>query len=375
MVGIKAVFSTRMFVNEIVSDIKEQLQNFDVKLLIFFASSNFDQISLSNLMQYNFKEASILGCSTAGEIVSGKMLKNSVVAMAFDSNTIADVKIEVIDKISSDINVEPAFLNFEQYYGESSYSMDITKYVGIILVDGLSMKEEKIMDAIGARTNVNFIGGSAGDDLNFDKTHVYAHGKAYSNAAVLALLKPATEFGIIKTQSFKILDKIFTATKVDEELREVKEFNNKPAAQVYAQSLDVPIDEIKNYFMTNPLGLVVGKENIYVRCPQQVIDGQYIRFFCNILKEMEVNLLEATDIIDDTKKVIADKKKEFGDISGMINFHCIFRTLGLEKNGLTQEYADIFKDIPTIGFSTYGEEYIGHMNQTSTILVFKGKNK
>jgi len=26
--------------------------------------------------------------------------------------------------------------------------------------------------------------------------------------------------------------------------------------------------------------------------------------------------------------------------------------------------------IPAVGFSTYGEQYLGHVNQTSTILVF-----
>jgi hypothetical protein len=43
----------------------------------------------------------------------------------------------------------------------------------------------------------------------------------------------------------------------------------------------------------------------------------------------------------------------------------------LEKNGMTEAYADIFSDIPTIGFSTYGEEFIGHINQTATMLIFE----
>jgi hypothetical protein len=34
-------------------------------------------------------------------------------------------------------------------------------------------------------------------------------------------------------------------------------------------------------------------------------------------------------------------------------------------------YGEIFSAVPTAGFSTYGEEFIGHMNQTSTIVCFR----
>ena len=86
---------------------------------------------------------------------------------------------------------------------------------------------------------------------------------------------------------------------------------------------------------------------------------------------MEVRLLESTNIIEDTKNALEKKISEFGRIEGIINFHCILRTLELEKKNLVKQYGEIFSDIPTIGFSTYGEEYIGHINQTSTMLVFK----
>jgi len=94
-------------------------------------------------------------------------------------------------------------------------------------------------------------------------------------------------------------------------------------------------------------------------------------FYCNVLEGMELSLLNSTDIVKDTKKAIDDKKKELGNISAIINFHCILRTLELENKGITEAYGKLFTDIPTIGFSTYGEEYIGHINQTSTMLVFK----
>ena len=41
--NIKSVFSTKSIEDEVVSDIKSQLNGFGVKLVVFFASSSFDQ--------------------------------------------------------------------------------------------------------------------------------------------------------------------------------------------------------------------------------------------------------------------------------------------------------------------------------------------
>ncbi len=59
-----------------------------------------------------------------------------------------------------------------------------------------------------------------------------------------------------------------------------------------------------------------------------------------------------------------------GSVSGIINFHCFLRTLQLKEQNKTAEYGELFSGVPTVGFSTCGEEFIGHMNQTSTMVVF-----
>lgn len=238
-----------------------------------------------------------------------------------------------------------------------------------MLVDGLTCAEEKLMDFIGNGTNVFFVGGSAGDDLQFKATYVYANGKSYTNAAVLALLKVRSGFDIIKTQSFRVLDNELVATKVDEVNRVVMEFNNKPAATAYAEALGITADELPGHFMSNPLGLMIDDEP-FVRSPQMV-DGTSVKFYCSILEGMELSLLESANIVEQTAKAIEEKVAEFGEISGLANFNCILRTLDLEGKGLSKEYGEVFKDIPTIGFSTYGEQYLGHINQTATIIAFK----
>jgi hypothetical protein len=367
--SIAIAYSQKLSPADASMDVKEQLSGIQPKMVIFFASSAFDQQLISQEIQAAFPAIVTFGCSTAGEIVSGKMLKNAVVAMAFDEDSLADVQVQVVEDISSDDSIKKALASFEQHYGEAVSQMDYRQYAGIVLMDGLSLAEENFIERLGDMTNVAFIGGSAGDDLKFEKTYVYSNGRAYSHAAVLALLRPNKDFAFVKTQSFSMLDKTLTATKVISETREVVEFNNKPAAVAYAEALGVSVQEASDKFMSNPVGLVAHDE-VFVRSPQQ-LKGNNMAFYCNIIEGMEVELLNSEDIITDTRNALNDKIKEFGEISGIINFNCILRTLELEAMKQTEAYAEVFSEIPTIGFSTYGEAFYGHINQTATMLLFK----
>jgi len=120
--------------------------------------------------------------------------------------------------------------------------------------------------------------------------------------------------------------------------------------------------------MHNPVGLVFEGEP-FVRSPQQV-KGDKLAFYCSVKEGMELSLLESTDIIASTKKALENTRKEPGGISGIINFNCILRTLELNQKELAEAYGNLFAAEPTVGFSTYGEQYIGHINQTATMLVF-----
>ena len=144
--------------------------------------------------------------------------------------------------------------------------------------------------------------------------------------------------------------------------------NAELAAQAYAKALGVEKRELENRFMMNPVGLMINDEP-FVRSPQR-INGDTMGFYCKVSEGMTLTLLESMDIVTDTKAAVEEKLAEMGKISGIINFHCILRTLELESKNRTNDYARIFADIPTIGFSTYGEAFLGHINQTSTMLVF-----
>lgn len=367
--SVTTASTTASSIEEAVDDIREQCSGISPKMVLFFASSRYDPASISRAMHGAFSDALVIGCSTAGEIVSDRVMKDAIVAMAFDERTVKSVACSVVTDVTSPDSLMDAVRKIEEETGTPLRELDFKKHVGLILIDGLSGSEEQVMDRLGDLTDVVFIGGSAGDDLKFQSTYVYLDGKAYTNAAVLALLKPAGEFDIIKTQSFQPLGTVLVPTKVNEDRREVIEFNNMPAAVAYARALGVPVEEAPKRFMHNPVGLVTG-DDFFVRSPRQIEDDS-ILFYCMVKEGMELALLESTDIIADTRKAVDEKIRQLGGASALINFHCILRALELEEKGQSKAYGSIFTVVPTIGFSTYGEEYIGHINQTSTMLIFK----
>jgi hypothetical protein len=369
---IKSIYSTERSVEQVMNEIskqyKEAFGDDQARLVIFFASSNFDPNAVISGLKEVFGDADIVGCTTAGELVSGRMLKNSIVAMVFDGEAVNKSAVEVVENLKNGNSVDEAFKRFETSFGPLKGG-DLKKEVGIILIDGLSCAEERTMERIGDLTDITFIGGSAGDDGRFEKTFVFANGKTYTDAAVLLLLDLENGFDVIKTQSFKDSGKRLVASAVDEASREIIEFDGKPSAEAYAESLDTTIDKVESEFMSHPVGLVIGND-IFVRSPQRLI-GNRMKFYCNVKQGANLAILDSTNIIEETARAVQDKVSEHGHVSAIMNFHCTLRTQELERKNQSDDYGKIFSDIPMVGFSTYGEEYIGHVNQTSTILLFK----
>jgi hypothetical protein len=342
----------------------------DPAVVVYFASPKHDPEALAGSVARAFPSAATFGCTTAGELVSGAMTKGAIVAMGFGSDVVSRSEVALVDDIAaSTAGIDRAFAEWEKKLGCKMLELDTERWIGLVLVDGLSGAEERVMERLGDLTNVIFIGGSAGDDLTFKKTLVAAGGRAASDAAVLALLECPDGFDVIKTQSFHATLKFLVPSKVDKAAREIIEFNGKPAAVAYAEALAVKPEDLAGQFMAHPLGLMVGGEP-FVRSPQQLV-GDSVRFYCGVDEGMKLAVLDSTSIVDDTAKALDTALARNPGARGLLNFNCILRTLELEAKGETEAYGRVFTAIPTVGFSTYGEEYIGHINQTATMVLFR----
>ncbi|MDR1689955.1 MAG: FIST C-terminal domain-containing protein [Clostridiales bacterium] len=375
--NIKSFCSTNPNSSEAVAELKDKLNGFNAKMIIFFASENtYVCEDIAQKMQEAFPDTVVFGCCSISEINDTHSYFNSITAMAFNSAVIDDVHVEVVENLRDGFDLDTTFSKFNSYFNFSINHADYNKYGGIIMVDTLALKEEELLEAIGDRTNIMFVGGTASSVQRLEPSFVFANGKAYDNAALLAVFKCESGFSFIKTQSADVIGPEFKVTKSDIVKRRVYEFDGKPASELLAGALGVKLedflgdqDRFRKYLRTNPIGIVINSD-IYIRVFQHT-DETCVRFANRIFEGQRLSVLQVRDMIPDTKAAVEEKRKELGSISGIIDFRCNLRSLQLEGEGKTDEYGKIFEGIPTIGFSTYGEAFYGFMNYTSAMIVFK----
>jgi hypothetical protein len=122
--------------------------------------------------------------------------------------------------------------------------------------------------------------------------------------------------------------------------------------------------------MRHPVGLMIDGQP-WIRSPQTVTPGGGIRFYAQILEGMEVQVMNPGDLVGETAASIAAARAELGGhASGAIWFNCILRRLEMEANGLSEAFLASLGQTPAAGFHTYGETWLGHVNQTLTGVLF-----
>jgi hypothetical protein len=367
MTPVRVAQSSSSSAADAAEELRAQLGDDAHALVVYFASPAYPQAELAKALHLTLGARHTIGCSTAGEIISGSMSKRSVVAMALGDDDIRDLSVQVVGTLSDPASLDRALRGMEYDFGTPVRELDVSTHVGLVLMDGMTHGEERFLDALGDRTDLLFVGGSAGDDLAFKETWVSADGYASTRGAILAVFKPTRGFEVIKTQSFVESGKRLVATKVDEQLRIIHEFDGRPADEAYAAAIGITTAELPDRWMAHPLGLMDDGEP-FVRSPARLA-GSGIEFFCSVKTGMELSVLTSTDIVAETRQAI--EAKSSGGATALINFNCILRTLDLEHRGQSEAYGDVFRPLPTIGFSTYGEAYVGHVNQTATMLLLR----
>jgi len=357
-----------------ISEIKDQLSIDDLAGVIFFCSSIYDLEKITSALNQSF-DCPVVGCTTAGEITS-RYLTGSIVALAFSSNSFALHNV-IIDDIDN-FNLPEAMQISNQVERKLQFSSHLTddKMFGFLLADGLSTREENLISKLHQSfEKIEIFGGSAGDDLALQKTHVFFEGKFHEHAAVMSVVELKNDFQVFRIQHFTPTEKELITTEVEYGKRIVKEINGEPAAVAYAKVNGLNPDNMTSTdFATYPLMLSMGGE-WYIRSILSVGEDQSLTFYCAIEEGLPLSIGSGQNMVENLKQHVDQLLESFDEVNFTLGFDCILRRVEiLNKNHFEGIEASLSR-LNFVGFSSYGEQSNGvHFNQTFTGIIVGKKS-
>lgn len=337
-----------------------------IVLVVIFISADQDVAGVVRALQDKFAPVIVIGCTTAGEITPSGYAHGSVVGASFCAPyfTAAPVLVRELRALSfhrgqeivreARDRLEAARLN--QHPG---------KMFAFTLIDGLSGCEENLVSVLHAATGeIPLFGGSAGDDLRFERTLIAYDGDVYDDAAVFVLMDTTLPFRVFKTEHFVAGTEKVVVTEADPQTRTVSELNAEPAAMEYFRIIGVDAGDFPpRVFANHPVVVRSGGEN-FVRSIQKMNADGSLTFFCAIDKGVVLTVARGTDLMENLASLFRSIRRELGPPALILGFDCILRGLEMDEKGIRDEVGRMMTENNVIGFSTFGEQYQSmHVNQ------------
>jgi hypothetical protein len=359
----------------------EALLRSDAKLLLVFCSQAHDLGALLREIRARAGDVPLIGCTTAGEIITGGPCDTSVVVTALGGDGFA-VETAVATDASRNLREAGALVARCQPGRD-----DLPHKVLLVLSDGLAGDQQEIVrgahGVLGAA--VPLVGGCAGDDLKMTATFQLYDDRVLTGSVVAAGIASAAPLGIGVRHGWRRAGEpmLVTASAGNR----VYALDDRPALDVYLERLGVEEpargdqEWLARLALTHPLGLSRprGEEQVrfiaggdlaerWLSCIAGVPQGAFVW----IMEGDARSVLEATDAAcRDSLAALGGRRP-----LGMIAFDCIARRGVLGDQGIRSEIgrlAAIATGAPVAGFYTYGEiartrGLRGFRNQTFVVL-------
>lgn len=345
------------------------VQQADMAVVVFFCSSTYDLAALADEMNCQFPGVQVVGCTSAGEIGPLGYRERSLVGASFPTTECTAVS-GCLDCLQQ-FEIGQGQALAQDLLGQLESLAPTTgadNAFAFLLIDGMSRREEPVAHALQhALGDIQLFGGSAGDDLQLERTWVFHDGAFHNDSALLLLVSTSLPFRIFKTQHFVSESERLVVTAADASRRLVKEINCLPAAAEYARIVGTTVDALSpTGFAAKPVVVAIDGTD-YVRSIQKANPDGSLTFYCAIEEGLVLRVVRGVDLLGNLQQTFADLRAEIGPPQFVFACDCILRNLEVTQKGIKEAVAQIFRDNHAIGFSTYGEQFRGvHVNQTLT---------
>lgn len=356
--------------SQAVREVRDAVGQPDLDAVVFFCSASYDLRRLGRELRDAFA-CPVIGCTTAGQIGPGGYQQGGLTAVSVAGGVLRARPFLVAP-------LSQGSARAAEVAAEVRVAVDALpparQRVCLLLADGLSRAEESLAATLyRGMGDVALVGGSAGDDLRFERTHVYWEGEFRTDAAVVTLLDTPLQIGVLKVQHFRPTARKLVITAADPTARRVKEIDGFPAAETYAEKLGVPVEALDATLMSaHPLMLRIGDDH-FIRSVQRVNPDRSLSLYCAIEEGLVLSIGEAIDPLTTLSDGFDQGLAGIRDPALVIGCDCILRRLELEQRGKAGEVGSFLARHRVIGFSTYGEQVNGvHVNQTFTGIALGG---
>ena len=352
---------------EATREVAERIEAATADLNFLFVSSKKDLREVARAWR-DADAGPTIACTTAGEIWhGGGHVKDSVAGASLRG-------------VRADVWSLPDLENFdlpdaerlhEQMRGFLDACQPHETVVAVVVLDGLSRSEERVVASIqhvlGA---IPMVGGSAGDDLGFERTLVLGDGEFRENTGAIALIASEGRVQTFAGHHFEPTGEQVVVTSATPALRRVHELDGLPAAEVYRELTGLPADPLSpSATAVHPLMLLLGGHS-YVRSLAGEVDGS-LDLYCAIEEGVVLEIGRSTDMRQRLQDAVDGILAKVPEPELVLGFDCILRRVEMELDDGVEGIARILQPLRFFGFSTYGEVTRGlHVNQTLTGVAF-----
>ncbi|MGQ7843181.1 FIST N-terminal domain-containing protein [Granulosicoccus sp. 3-233] len=369
--GIQVLWSETANTDQLCSRIGDIADKQDIAIaIIWFSASRHAPEQLVTGLRQRSPTLTFCGCSTSGEVTPDGMQEQGFIAVLLPARWFNAQSVVMQDAASLGMeNIAGITAEHRKRFLDTLPHPDETHtQFALLLIDGLSYSEETVTVAIDRGLDgIPLIGGSAGDDLLFEKTWQISNDQVMSGAAILTLIDCQLPFKLFTNNNFAPTEHKLVVTEADPDLRRVSEFNAEPAAVAYANAIGMSPEELDSgSFASYSVIVRFGGEH-YSRSIQQLNEDMSLTFFCAIDNGLVMTVARSEGMVESSRQAIDALEQEIGPIDLIVGFDCIYRKLDARHRQTTHRIAELYREKRFVGFNTYGEQFNSmHINQTFT---------
>ena len=228
-------------------------------VVILFASSQYDNAVLLKAIQGTCHPGLLVGCSSAGEFTSDRHGTQSAVAVALRSS-----EMEFAAGLGRGLSSDQAAVGAQivcSFRKPGSHSFRY--HTALVFADALSGYTDELIEQLALLTagDCQMVGGGAGDDAQFQRTHVFFGTEAHTDAAVALEILSNKPVGIGVSHGWQPVGRPLRVTEAAG--TRLVSLNAIPVAEIFADHAESTGQKFDTsdplpFFLHNILGIDTG---------------------------------------------------------------------------------------------------------------------